>query len=60
MTPARDQYEYLKKLTGKYLTVGDPVAEVRRILCDPDDKIVYLADVTYRGDFIKLEMDLLA
>jgi Transcriptional regulators len=42
------------------LTVGDPVAEVRRILCDPDDKIVYLADVTYRGDFIKLEMDLLA
>ena len=42
------------------LGVGDPVAEVRRIICDPDDKIVYLADVTYRGDFIKLEMDLLA
>ena len=42
------------------LEVGDPVAEVRRILCDSDDKIIYLADVTYRGDFIKLEMDLLA
>lgn len=42
------------------LSVGDPVAEVRRILCDADDKIIYLADVTYRGDFIKLEMDLLA
>lgn len=42
------------------LSVGDPVADVRRILCDADDKIIYLADVTYRGDFIKLEMDLLA
>ena len=42
------------------LSVGDPVAEVRRILCDSDGVILYLADVTYRGDFIKLEMDLMA
>lgn len=42
------------------LSVGDPVAEVRRILCDAEDRIIYLADVIYRGDFIKLEMDLLA
>jgi GntR family transcriptional regulator len=41
------------------LTVGDPVVEVRRVICDADDHIVYLADVTYRGDFVQLEMDLL-
>lgn len=41
------------------LTVGEPVAEVRRILCDETKTIIYLADVIYRGDYIKLEMDLL-
>lgn len=41
------------------LSVGEPVAEVRRILCDKTGTIIYLADVIYRGDFIKLEMDLL-
>jgi len=42
------------------LSIGDPVADVQRILCDPDGTIIYLADVVYRGDFIHLEMDLLA
>lgn len=41
------------------LPVGEPMAEVRRILCDEDDTIIYLADVIYRGDYIKLDMDLL-
>jgi len=42
------------------LAVGDPVVEVRRVICDSDDRVLYLADVTYRSDFVRLEMDLLA
>lgn len=42
------------------LNVGDPVVEVRRVICDKDDNVIYLADVTYRSDFVRLEMDLLA
>ena len=42
------------------LAVGDPVVEVRRVLCDRQDRVIYLADVTYRSDFVRLEMDLLA
>lgn len=42
------------------LSIGDPMAEVRRIIRSTDGKIVYLADVIYRGDFIRLDMDLLA
>lgn len=42
------------------LAVGDPVVEVRRVICDGQDKVIYLADVTYRSDFVRLEMDLLA
>jgi GntR family transcriptional regulator len=40
------------------IAVNTPMAEVRRILCDADGTVVYLADVTYRGDYIHLEMDL--
>ncbi|MDG1531494.1 MAG: GntR family transcriptional regulator [Paracoccaceae bacterium] len=42
------------------LAVGDPVVEVRRVICDSQDQVIYLADVTYRSDFVRLEMDLLA
>lgn len=42
------------------LAVGDPVVEVRRVICDAQDRVIYLADVTYRSDFVRLEMDLLA
>jgi GntR family transcriptional regulator len=35
-----------------------PVAEVRRIFKDAAGTVIYLADVTYRGDAIRLEMDL--
>ena len=42
------------------LPVGEPMAEVRRILCERDGTICYLADVIYRGDYIRLDMDLLA
>jgi GntR family transcriptional regulator len=37
---------------------NSPVAEVRRIFKDESGTVIYLADVTYRGDAIRLEMDL--
>ncbi|MDJ0895478.1 MAG: GntR family transcriptional regulator [Alphaproteobacteria bacterium] len=38
--------------------VNAPVAEVRRVLCGPDGSVIYLGEATYRGDYIRLEMDL--
>jgi GntR family transcriptional regulator len=38
--------------------VNSPVAEVRRVFNNTDGTVIYLAEVTYRGDFIHLEMDL--
>jgi GntR family transcriptional regulator len=35
-----------------------PIAEVRRVFNAPDSTVIYLAEVIYRGDFIRLEMDL--
>ena len=45
---------------ARYLEVpvNAPVAEVRRIFKDRQGTVIYLADVTYRGDAIRLEMDL--
>jgi GntR family transcriptional regulator len=40
--------------------VNAPVAEVRRIFTAPDDRVIYLAEITYRGDFVHLEIDLQA
>ncbi len=40
------------------IAVGEPMAEVRRILLAPDGTVVYVADVIYRGDHIHLDMDL--
>lgn len=40
------------------LPMNAPVAEVRRIFQDAAGTVIYLADVTYRGDAIRLEMDL--
>jgi GntR family transcriptional regulator len=40
------------------LPVSAPVAEVRRIFKDGEGTVIYLAEVTYRGDAIRLEMDL--
>jgi GntR family transcriptional regulator len=44
--------EYLK------IPVNSPVAEVRRVFTTADRTVIYLGEVTYRGDFIHLEMDL--
>ncbi len=40
------------------IPVNAPVAEVRRVMQGVDGTVIYLAEVTYRGDYIHLEMDL--
>lgn len=40
------------------LPFNAPVAEVRRVFRDRSNRIIYLAEVTYRGDAIRVEMDL--
>jgi GntR family transcriptional regulator len=38
--------------------VNTPVAEVRRVCNAPDGTVLYLGEVTYRGDYIHFDMDL--
>ena len=38
--------------------VSSPVAEVRRVCLSPDGTVLYLGQITYRGDFIQFEMQL--
>ena len=38
--------------------LGSPVAEVRRVFTSADGTVIYLGEVTYRGDFVRIEMDL--
>jgi GntR family transcriptional regulator len=38
--------------------VNSPVGRVRRVFNAPDDTVIYLAEVTYRGDFVRLEMEM--
>lgn len=40
------------------ISVNAPMAEVRRVLCARDGTIIYVAEISYRGDYIHLEMDL--
>jgi len=40
------------------IPVNEPIAEVRRVLSDPGGTVIYLAEVTYRGDYVHLDMDL--
>jgi GntR family transcriptional regulator len=40
------------------IAVGEPMADVRRVLVGPDDTVIYLAEVHYRGDHVHLDMDL--
>ena len=42
------------------ISVSAPVAEVRRVICAPDGTVIYLGELTYRGDYIRVDMDLLA
>ncbi len=38
--------------------VGGPVGMLRRVICDADGVAVYVGDLTYRGDMIRMEVDL--
>ncbi|RTL72702.1 MAG: GntR family transcriptional regulator [Hyphomicrobiales bacterium] len=40
------------------IPVNSPMADVRRVLCDRNGTVIYIADVSYRGDYIHLDMDL--
>ncbi len=40
------------------MPMNAPVAEVRRVCRDAEGTVIYLGEVTYRGDYIHLEMDL--
>lgn len=40
------------------IPLGAPVAFVRRVLRGPDTTVLYLGEVTYRGDVVQLQMDL--
>ena len=40
------------------ISVNAPVAEVRRVFTGPKRRVVYLGEVTYRGDFVHVEFDL--
>lgn len=40
------------------IPVNSPVAEVRRVCRDAHGTVTYLGMVTYRGDYVRLEMDL--
>lgn len=40
------------------MPVNTPVAEVRRVCQDASGTVIYLGEITYRGDYVHLEMDL--
>lgn len=40
------------------ISVNAPVAEVRRVFTGPKRRVIYLGEITYRGDFVHLEIDL--
>lgn len=41
------------------VAVNTPIAEVRRVFLDADGRVIYLSEVSYRGDFIHVEMNLI-
>lgn len=40
------------------ISLNAPVAQVRRVFTGPRRRVIYLAEVTYRGDFVHMEIDL--
>ena len=40
------------------VAVNAPVGRVRRVFNAPDGTVIYLGEVTYRGDFVRLEMEM--
>lgn len=39
--------------------IGVPVGLLRRVICDDEGTAVYVGDYTYRGDMVRMEVDLL-
>ncbi len=42
------------------ISVNAPVAEIRRVFRASDGTVIFVGELAYRGDFIRLDMDLLA
>jgi GntR family transcriptional regulator len=42
------------------ISVNAPVAEIRRVFRAADGTVIFVGELAYRGDFIRLDMDLLA
>lgn len=42
-----------------HIPISAPVAHVRRVFTDVANRVIYLGQVTYRGDFVHLDMDLM-
>lgn len=40
------------------VAINSPVADVRRVFTDSSGRVIYLSLIHYRGDFVRLEMDL--
>ena len=40
------------------VAVNAPIGDVRRVITTTDQRILYVGEAKYRGDFVKLEMDL--
>jgi GntR family transcriptional regulator len=40
------------------IPLNSPIADVRRVFRSPDNTVIYLAEVTYRGDIVRIDMDL--
>ena len=55
LTVGRADLEVAKLLD---IPLNAPVAEVRRIFKDAKGRVLYLGEVVYRGDFVRIEMDL--
>lgn len=45
--------------TALNISASAPVAEVRRVFCAPDGTVIYLGELVYRGDYIRVDMNLL-
>ncbi len=40
------------------IAVNAPVGRLRRVLCDEEGTAIYIGDITYRGDLVRLEMNM--
>ena len=40
------------------MPINAPIARVRRVLRDSEGRVIYLASVVYRGEFVKLDIKL--